>query len=245
MLALAFVLISAASAPDSAVQTQLNRGKAAIAELEYEVAAEELMAVATAPAATEAEKVEANLLAGVVHRILGNNVEAKLHFMYVLTREPKTQLPPGQPPKVTGFYELVREEAINLNALRNANRPAPAPAPAPAPQPAVVATDEPPPKASTPGPIAPLPEANLAEETGVGPSALFLTGVSVAALGAVVFLGGGALGLLADSTFLDPTAATKDRVDARTGSLLGWSTNFVGFLLLTGGAGLAVYGALE
>jgi hypothetical protein len=103
---------------------RIARGETALEQLEYETAALELMLAATDPNATDAEKLRANLLAGVAHRVLGRDLEARINFRYVLLRAPDTKLEGDTSPKVTLFYESVRQE---IEAER-INRAAPEPA---------------------------------------------------------------------------------------------------------------------
>src|SRR3990172_7988350 len=74
------------------------------------------------PRASAGEKIQANLYAGICHRVLGRDTEARLSFVYVLKRAPETELPRGLAPKISTFFMLVREEIL-------ATAPAP-PAPA-------------------------------------------------------------------------------------------------------------------
>lgn len=91
--------------------------------LEYETAAEELTIAAIDAGASDDERVEANLYAGMAHRILNRDVDAKLNFVYVLKHRPKTQLPAGTSPKIRNFFELVRQE-VELNRIRHEAAPA-------------------------------------------------------------------------------------------------------------------------
>lgn len=104
----------------------LAASEAAMAALEYELAADQAMLAATAPGASDEEKVRANVLAGVAHRILGRDLEARINFRYVLLRAPGTRLAPDTPPKVALFFESVRQE---VEAERAAQASATAPEP--------------------------------------------------------------------------------------------------------------------
>lgn len=98
------------------VAEQIEVGRVALENLEYEQASEALMSALGDPRASDDELVQANLLAGVANRVLDRNVEARMNFHFVLTRAPDTGLPGGMSPKITTFYELVRREV-------EANRP--------------------------------------------------------------------------------------------------------------------------
>lgn len=121
-------------ATDTSPQAHLVRGHAFMDDLEYLSAAQEFSVVTTHPDASEAEKQDARLHAGIAHRYMGNDVDARLFFMAVLKRNPQAQLPPGDhPPKLVTFFELVREEATAQAPPTLAPRPAALPPPDPAP----------------------------------------------------------------------------------------------------------------
>ena len=132
-LALVSTLAGAPGAPapveSPSVAERIARARQALDNLEYESAALELTLAASDPRATDTERVEANLLAGVAERVLGRDTDARLHFLYVLRRAPDTRLPDDVGPKILAFFELVREE------VRGDSAPAAAPhgeTPAPA-----------------------------------------------------------------------------------------------------------------
>lgn len=107
----------------------LARGEAALADLEYEAAAEDLMRAASAADATPELRVQAHLKAGIANRILGRDVDARLNFRSVLLAAPDTRLPEGTPPKVLSFFESVRQEVeLERAAPRASSTPAPDPA---------------------------------------------------------------------------------------------------------------------
>lgn len=110
-LSAVLVLLSIVGSGDPPTAAErIARGKEALQNLEYEAAAEELTIVAVQKEATTEERVEANLYAGIAHRVLGRDVDAKLNFVYVLTHAPQTELPAGTPPKIQNFYDLIRFE---------------------------------------------------------------------------------------------------------------------------------------
>lgn len=104
------VALLISQAPSGAAASHLERGHAYVAELEYESAADEFMGAASDPGATEAQRVEANLYAGICHRILSRDVEARMNFRYVLKNDPDASLPEGTAPKIANFFELVRAD---------------------------------------------------------------------------------------------------------------------------------------
>jgi hypothetical protein len=166
VLAALLALLPLAATPDPAVAARLAKARSAMDHLEYEAAALELTLVAADPNATEEQRVEANLWAGVAQRVLGNDTDARLHFLYVLRRTPDAQLPSDVGPKIRTLFELVREEATNE---RRANAP-----PTDSPTPEAAAPMLPPPAQQ------PLPWSGVAVGGGalvaVGGGALFALG---------------------------------------------------------------------
>ena len=106
MLALAFSLFALAGTPAE----DLAEAKGAEAELDYQRAKILLVGLLDRPDLSETESLEAHYLAGQIERILGNDTEARLHFMSVLNKQPDWPLATETPPKVRTFFELVREE---------------------------------------------------------------------------------------------------------------------------------------
>lgn len=133
----AFACLLALSLPILAPPTpaeRLAKGKALLAELEYEDAATELMLLANDASAPQDVRLQAHLLAGTAFVVLDRPTEARLAFQYVLRREPDTTLPPDTAFKIVSFFELCRDEVESMNRL--AARPAePAHAAAPPPTP--------------------------------------------------------------------------------------------------------------
>jgi hypothetical protein len=128
----ALLSLSLVSAAPSVAQ-RIAKGESELHSLDYEAAADDLLAAAADESATDDERLQANLLGGIANRIVGREVEARLNFRYVLLRHPETQLPPDTPPKVTGFFALVKQEiAAERATTTTPASPAPAP-PAPAP----------------------------------------------------------------------------------------------------------------
>jgi hypothetical protein len=89
---------------------QLAQAKKAYNDLDYLVAVELLQSVIIDPRTTRDELVQAHLMAGVVQRIVGEDVDARLHFRRALRLYPNLRLPPGFPPKIQAFFNMVREE---------------------------------------------------------------------------------------------------------------------------------------
>lgn len=108
LLALSADVEPTSSAPT--VASALEEARTAEAELDYQAAKRLLAGVFTRADVADDELMEAHLLAGQIERILGNDVEARLHYLVVLRRDATVVLPDGTPPKVLSFFELVREE---------------------------------------------------------------------------------------------------------------------------------------
>jgi hypothetical protein len=89
---------------------RIARGHAAVAAFSYEEAANEFSLAATAPDATEAERMEASLHAGIATRIVGNDVAARAAFYYVLARDPTATLPADCGPNVQTFFDELRQD---------------------------------------------------------------------------------------------------------------------------------------
>lgn len=92
------------------VAEQMAQARLAEQGLDYDVAADLWQTLVSRQDLTAAQRFEANLNAGRVNRILGRDTEARMNFLYVLRQQPGHQLPPGTPPKVADFFELVRQE---------------------------------------------------------------------------------------------------------------------------------------
>lgn len=167
------------AANEVSVGERIARGKAAMDALEYETAAEELTIAAIDENANEEERIEANLYAGMAHRILNRDVDAKLNFVYVLKHRPQTRLPAGTSPKIRNFFELIRQE-VELTRPRPDDRPAKATTVAP------TSTDK------TKGGSPTAKPSATATEPMEGGSTLPLFGGVVAAAGAGLLLIGAA-----------------------------------------------------
>lgn len=183
----------------------LQRGEAALSALEYETAAYELMLAATDPAATDAQKLRANLLAGIAHRVLGRDLDARLNFRYLLLRAPDTRLVEDPSPKVQLFFESVRQE---VEAERASREPAPTP----------------PPAASSPAaPAAPPPSTSV------------VAGAVVGGLGVVALLGGGGALAFAETSLADPARPGAERTELRTLGMWSAAAAGTGLVLAAAG----------
>jgi hypothetical protein len=125
------VQIARAAPPPPAVSfdDQLASGRASEANLDYEEAAEVYLEIVARTDLTDEQRLEANLCAGRVTRIMGKDAEARMYFNYVLMKQPDFRMPADTPPKVANFFELVRQE---LAAARGTMGTAIAPQPLPA-----------------------------------------------------------------------------------------------------------------
>lgn len=127
------LLLLASGAP--LVDDRIVRAETMASDLDLEESRGLLLEVIADPQVSDAQLLRAHLLAGEVDRILGRDVDARMHFFWVLSRDPRARLPEGRPPKVTTFFELVRAEVL---ASRRNEEPA---APGPPPSPAVQSTE--------------------------------------------------------------------------------------------------------
>jgi hypothetical protein len=106
MLCLALTLFALSATPAE----DLAEARAAEAELDYQRAKILLVGLLDRADLSDSERLESHFLAGQIERILGNDTEARLHFMSVLNKQPDWPLAAETPPKVRTFFELVREE---------------------------------------------------------------------------------------------------------------------------------------
>lgn len=259
-----------AAAPQTPSE-HLDRANALENDLEYERAADELLAVITSPDATEEQLIEANLLAGIVKRVLGNNTEARLHFLYVLKRRPETTLEKGRSPKIRSFFNLVREEvgvagAVDAQPLmppEAVGQPPPDDAPDIAPQnQTLIRPTEPrpaPPPSPSPSIDQPVDDAPESEGEGAvddtqevasdasvrSPFPALLGGgvLATAGLGVIVGSIGGAL--FVDQLFFDSSRSATDRGGLQFVSRVLVATALAGGAAAAGGAGLMAMGLWE
>lgn len=107
-IVLACVVAAQAAAREPAVL--LHKAEALVESLDYVEAREVLQELVADPKATHEQLVAGHMLAGEVDRVLERDVDARMHFYWVLSRNPEATLPPDKPPKVTAFFALVRDE---------------------------------------------------------------------------------------------------------------------------------------
>ena len=227
----------------TAVADRIARGRAAMENLEFETAAEELTIAAIDSGASDDERIEANLYAGIANRILGNDVEAKLNFVYVLKNQPNVQLPDSTTPKVRNFFELIRQE-VELTRVR-------APAPAETRRPTQV-NEAPPtnpransttsiPSPDTAAPALPAAASSSRDSTS---SAFPIVSVLGASAGAALVLGSVATVVLAELALGVPNLDGSAKELAILGFLAAGVTGTVG-LLVTVVFGAIGIGGLE
>jgi len=84
--------------------------EAAEADLEYDRALELWNTVIAHPDVTSEQRLEASVHAGSIERIRGNQLQARVHFMYVLDQDIDYLLPADTEPKIASFFEMVRAE---------------------------------------------------------------------------------------------------------------------------------------
>ncbi len=167
----------------------LQRADAHVQNLDYELAREELLELLEHnDELTPAQRRDAHMMAGTVARILNRDTESRMHYAAALEADPEASLPPGQPPKITTFFDLVKQE-------RAARAPLPAPAPEVAPPPA-------------PPPAAPASTPHLLYLGAVA------GGVAAAGLGAAVL----GVGLLPLAQYGLAKTALDDKVSQRDAS---------------------------
>lgn len=200
-LALTTLLLSATPAQD------LAEARAAEAELDYQRAKILLVGLLDRTDMSDRERLESHFLAGQIERILGNDTEARLHFLAVLSKQPEWTLGPDTPPKVRTFFELVRSE---VKERRHAEDEA-ARQKADADKAAVVA----------------------APPAAAGPP---LAGTVVAGSGAALMAVGVVSGVAGEMMFGQTDAPFEDRAVGRTIALAGWAGAAVGALVGVGGA---------
>lgn len=192
----ALLHVSALAPPDEVAA----RARFAESDLDYDRAADLWLEVIGNPDTTDALRFEANLQAGAIERIRGNDTEARFHFQYVLRKDPDFRLPDETPPKVRNFFELVRQEVKAERARSAPGAPAPA-AVAPASTARPPATAEPLSGGASPTVASGAPATDppsVVDETGESAGLpllpLTLVGVGAASAGfAISALGAGAL----------------------------------------------------
>jgi hypothetical protein len=201
LLCLAATLLMSAADPAA----DLQRAQRAVDSLEFEEAVVLAEQAAHAPGATRRQRVEAHLLAGIANRVIGKDVDAKLHFERALQLDPAARVPDDAPPKISAFFKLVREE---MEARRAELAP---------PAPAAPATSAPPGPSTAPPPLAAASatEAPVEGDADDG-SGLALWGAAGA--GVLVAAAAGAAALLVVTRW----PASLGTIDARDPAALGF-----------------------
>lgn len=108
------VLVTLSTAPPAGQKAdeRLRRGEGQAARLEYESSFHTLQNLVADLSDDDPLMVRARLSAGCVAIVLGRTPEARLHFAWVLERDPAAQLvgPDADSPKIESFFEEVRDE---------------------------------------------------------------------------------------------------------------------------------------
>jgi hypothetical protein len=222
-----FLLVSSgALAVDRSVDELAEAAAEAEAGLDYELAGELWMEVILHPEVSEAQRFLGHLRSGIVQRVQSNNVEARIHFLYVLQHEPAFELGPEHAPKIRNFFELVRQEVRSGAETRGSSSAAPAPALA-----APVPVDE----------GQGFPWLMAAGGGGV------VVGVVVGVLGAMPLIEGTAAASdgAAAQSLVDYQAAQERYDGAKALEPLGAAGMVTGGVLVAAGVGALVMGAVE
>lgn len=261
------VLLSGAAAAPMTPRERLDRAAVLEGELEYGIAADELLNVMTDPRSTEEELIDANFFAGVIQRILGNDTQARLHFLYALKRRPSLELPKRYPPKIQTFFLLVREEIGS--PLVDTTAP---------PEEDQVDVIERPDEIGDGSLLTPDPNAkdlgagnevpanaydqegdagatdvldsrgaspDPVAESDVSPWPAFWGGATLAGVGALTLAGAVSGAVVLDGVFYDDTKTNDIRESVRWSSRVLLLVSVVGAVATAGGVGLATVGWLE
>lgn len=119
-----FLFVSLMSAPASRdAEKRLHVGNAQAAALEYEASLQTLQSLVVELSDEDPVMVPARLSAGCVAVVMGKDELARLHFLWVLKRNPDTPLtgPDSDSPRLQSFYGALRKEAIK-NRVENGER---------------------------------------------------------------------------------------------------------------------------
>lgn len=243
MRAWLLLFVLAASPIARASTTDLIRSaEAAEADLEYDHAAELWLEVLAQPGLSVDDRVRALFRLGAVQRVRGIDSEARAHFRSVLELRPDFVVPEDAPPKVRGFFELVRQEVA-------VTRPAATPSTSSTTSATPPASSAAPPSATGAGVATasstPAAAAAPAATPSLLPTALLVGGAGAAALG-VVGIGVGGWARLESSTIeraalAEPVQTARDALyDERDAALLLANVAFVaGTTLVVVGGGAA------
>jgi hypothetical protein len=111
-----WLVLSLTSAETGQISERLIRAEQLKDDLEYEAARQELLDVIADPRASEDELLRAHMSAGEIARVMERDVDARMHFLYVLSRKPDMVMPDDRPPKIRTFFELLRQEVRDRDA---------------------------------------------------------------------------------------------------------------------------------
>ncbi len=111
-----FSLLLCAYLVAAPVAEEIASAKAAEEELDYQRAKKLLDGLLSRSDLLAAERLEVLFLAGVVARTLGNNDDARAHFIALFEKNIDYPAPKATAPKVTTFYEVVRDEVRDQQA---------------------------------------------------------------------------------------------------------------------------------
>jgi hypothetical protein len=209
-LVLSLTSAETAGAATSVVAERLVRAEKLKDDLEYEAARQELLDVIADPRATEEELLRAHMSAGEIARVMERDVDARMHFLYVLSRKPDTVMPDDRPPKIRTFFELLRQEVRDRDA-RDA---------------ALVAR-----------PVEPAPAPSSTEESPSTPF-LAIAGGGVVALGVVGLGAALVLAAFGELTYADKTRPVDERKIGGSLAILGWGLLALASIPVVGGGGL-------
>lgn len=207
---LSVVLVWALMDPNASIADRIARAEQLKDDLEYEAARQELLDVIADPRATDEELVRAHMSAGEIARVMERDVDARMHFLYVLSRRPETTIPDDRPPKIRTFFELVRQEVKDRDAQLAA--------------------------ATAPDPVAPTPEAPIVDEGR--PPLLALTGGGILAIGAIVLVGALGAAAFGELIYADTTRTVDERQNGQGVAALGWSLAALTLIPAVVGGGL-------
>lgn len=164
------------------VEQLIERATRAEEGLDYDRASDLWIEVIAHPASTEEQRIVANFRAGSVARIRDKDVEARMHYVYVLERIPDYTLPDQTSPRIRNFFELVRQEVRSrLEREESGAQERAAETPPPPPSPV-----EPEPRGGAAAPTDEAPDDS--------PSLLLISGAAAVGVGAVLGAIGGVAG---------------------------------------------------
>lgn len=212
-----WLVLSLVTAESRDVSERLARAEQLKDELEYEAARQELMDVLADPRATEDELLRAHMSAGEIARVMERDVDARMHFLYVLSRRPDVVMPDDRPPKIRTFFELVRQEVLDRNAREAAL------------------------SARPPVDTAPMPEGRAPSSEPEGtPPFLAIAGGGVLGIAAIALVAALALAAFGEFAYADAGRAVDERILARNLAIVGWGGAVLAAVPALVGGGLIV-----